>query len=201
MSFAINLMTPYARRREIYRTRLRQWLSISSITLLILIITTSVHYYYVREINLERQLLETSLEPINHLKNANTRIVKQIAAIRDEEQFILALSSEKPTVTLLGLLGTAVAKAGDHVFVERLELSNLERSTTTPMETPIAIDIAGLAINKSSAGQLAEGFQTSIPSGKVEVTSNKEIRLKNQLVHDFTLQGTFRNTQGLNREK
>ncbi|QEG34200.1 hypothetical protein [Bythopirellula goksoeyrii] len=201
MSFAINLMTPYARRREIYRTRVRQWLSISSITLLILIITTSVHYYYVREINLERQLLETSLEPINHLKNANTRIVKQIAAIRDEEQFILALSSEKPTVTLLGLLGTAVAKAGDHVFVERLELSNLERSTTTPMETPIAIDIAGLANNKSSAGQLAEGFQTSIPSGKVEVTSNKETRLKNQLVHDFTLQGTFRNTQGLNREK
>lgn len=201
MSFAINLMTPYARRREIYRTRLRQWLNISGITLLILIVATSVHYYHVRQINLERQLLETSLEPINHLKNANTRIVKQIAAIRDEEQFILALSSKKPTVTLLGLLGSAVAKAGDHVFVERLELSNLERSTTMSVETPIVIDIAGLANNKSSAGQLAEGFQTSIPSGKLEVTSNKETRLKNQLVHDFTLHGTFQNTQGLNLEK
>ncbi|TWU29456.1 hypothetical protein [Bythopirellula polymerisocia] len=193
MSRTINLMTPYARRREIYRARLRQWLKITSALFLVLALVTSAHYYYVRQIGLEQQLLETMLEPINHLKEANKRLAKQIAAIRDEEQFVLALSSENHTVTVLGLLGSAVAKVGDRVFFEKIELSSSGRTDYPQTNSPMVLDIAGIADNKAAAIQVAEELQSSIPAGKVDVTTNKETRINNLLMHNFALHGTFQN--------
>lgn len=193
MSRAINLMTLTSRRREVYRTRLRQWLKVSGALVLILAMVTATHSYGVRKTSLEQQLLETTLEPINHLKEANKRLAKQIAAIRDEGQFVLALSNRKPTVTLLGVLGSAVAKIGDHAFLEKIEISSSGRATYTQLNSPMVLDIAGLADNQSAAGQVAEELQTSIPSGTVEMTANKETRIKNQSVYDFSLHFTFQN--------
>ncbi len=193
MSRAINLMTLYARRREVYRARFRQWLKVSGALLLILAMVTATHSYCVRKTTLEQQLLETTLEPINHLKESNKRLAKQIAAIRDEEQFVLALSSRKPTVMLLGVLGSAVAKVGDRAFLEKIEISSSERATYSQLNSPMVLDIAGLADNKSAAGQVAEELQMSIPSGTVEMTANKETRIKNLPVYDFSLHCTFQN--------
>ena len=53
--------------------------------------------------------LEAKYEPIGQLKTANKLLSNQIAAIRDEEQFVLTLSQREPTITLLGVLGEAVA--------------------------------------------------------------------------------------------
>lgn len=191
MKNSLNLMSLGARRQECRRIRQRQWCFALAIVLLLLsLVTTERYFSYVTTL---RQLhaLEAKYEPIGALKAANKILSKQIAAIRDEEQFVLALSKREPTITLLGLLGNTVADGDSHVFLQKIELVNVGLESMAKDGLGTQLDVAGIANSTSAVTAFKETLQSSLPFGKIDISSTKEYQLKQQTMQDFSLQCNF----------
>lgn len=143
MKSSVNLMSRGARRQECRRTRQRQWCFALGVLLLLLGGLTTERYVSHRSTLRQQHALEAKYEPIGALKSANKVLSKQIAAIRDEEQFVLALSKREPTITLLGLLGNAVADGNSHVFLQKIELQNVGLESMAKDGLGTQLDVAG----------------------------------------------------------
>jgi cell division protein FtsB len=191
MNGPINLMSLRARRQECWRMRLRQWTKALLVLTGFLVAVTAVQYAAYLGTYAEQQVLEAKYEPVNELKNANKLLTRQIAAIRGEEQFVLALSEREPTLTLLGLLGDKVLDSKERVFVQKIELRNLVSAGGVQEPAQTSLDVAGLANSSTAVTQFADALKSELPFGKIDITSTKEVRMKQQTMNDFNLQGTF----------
>lgn len=188
---SINLMSPQARRHSCVRTRLRQWASVLFIVAGVLGLFTLERYFAYRS-SLRRQLaLEADYDPIKELKIANKLLIKQIEAIKNEEQFVLALSDREPILTLLGLIGKSVADADERVFLQKIEVSNLGLGVGSPAEKKTMLDLTGVANSGPEVKHFAELLQGLVSFGSVDVVSSVERRIKKQVMQDFILQGNF----------
>ena len=191
MKSSLNLMSLGARRQECRRTRQRQWCFVLAGILLCLSLVTTERFFSHRSTLRQQHALEAKYEPIGALKAANKILAKQIAAIRDEEQFVLALSKREPTITLLGLLGDAVADGDSHVFLQKIELVNVGLESMAKDGLGTQLDVAGIANSTSAVNEFKETLQASLPFGKIDISSTKEYQLKQQSMQDFSLQCTF----------
>jgi hypothetical protein len=190
MNASINLMSLRTRRQECVRSRLRLW-SVALAALAGLMGLVSVERYLAYRYLLHRQLgLEAKYEPVAELKNANKSLTKQIAVIREEEEFVLALSKRESMVTLLGVLGEVVADADSRVFLKTIGLNNVVVAGSEIVRESM-LEIAGVANSGPAVKELAESLQRSLSFGKVDVTSTQEFRLKQQSMQDFSLECTF----------
>lgn len=188
---SINLMSLQAQRHGYIHMRIRQWTRVLLVIALVLGAVTLERYVAYRSAMRQQLALEADYDPIAELKTANRLLAKQITAIRNEEQFVLALSDQEPTITLLGLLGKAIADANERVFLQKIELNNEGLAGGRTTEKKTVLDLAGVANSGTAVNQFAETLQGSVPFGKVEVTSSKEYRIKTQAMQDFSLQGNF----------
>jgi Fimbrial assembly protein (PilN) len=191
MTTTINLMSLHARRRECSRTRIRQWSTAVGALCGVLALLSLERYVAYRTISERQFALQNKYDPIAELKTANQILAKQIAAIRGEEQFVLALSEREPTITILGLLGKAVSEADQRIFLQKLELFNQSLEVGSPVAKKIVLDMAGIANSGSAVNQFADKLRQSLSFGKVEITSAKEYQVKQQTMHDFSLQMNF----------
>lgn len=191
MTRSINLMSLQARRRECVRTRIHQWTTALGVVCGVLALITLERYVAYRTISREQFTLQTRYDPIAELKNANQVLANQIAAIRGEEQFVLALSEREPTMTILGVLGESVSKVDQHVFLQKIELNNQGFEGGFPVAKKTVLDMAGIANSGSAVNQFADLLRQSVAFGKVEITSTNEYQMKLQTMHDFSLQMNF----------
>jgi Tfp pilus assembly protein PilN len=187
----INLMSLQAQRRECVRTRLRQWIYILAVVVVALGLLTLERYFGYRGATQQQLALEAAYDPISELKTANKLLTKQIAAIRSEKEFVLALSEQEPTITLLGLLGKAVADGNERVFLQKIELNNLGLASGSPTQKSTVLDLAGIANTGTAVNQFVETLQSVVPFGKIGITTSKEYRIKQQTMQDFSLQCNF----------
>jgi hypothetical protein len=187
----INLMSLQARRRECMRTRVRQWTTALCIVTGVLAFVTLERYVAYRTISQQQFALQTKYDPIAELKSANQLLAKQIAAIRGEEQFVLALSEREPTMTLLSMLGESVSKVDQRVFLQKIELNNKGFEEGSPIAKKTVLDMAGIANSGGAVNQFADLLRQSVAFGKVEIISTKEYQMKQQPMHDFSLQMNF----------
>ena len=185
---AINLMSPQAKRHQCIRTRASQWGRVLLILLALLGIVTGERYLAYRRAVQDQLLLEAAYEPIVELKSANRLLSQQIAAIRNEEQFVLALSEQEPTITILGLVGNAVADGQDRLFLQKIELNNIGLATDPPAEKQTIVDLAGIAESTVAINELADTLRGTVSFGTVDVMSTKQFRIKQQSMHDFSVQ-------------
>jgi hypothetical protein len=188
---SINLMSPHAQRHDSVRLRLRQWTHVLTVAAILLGFLTLERYLVYRSAIQQQLALEADYDPIEELKTANKLLAKQILAIKNEEQFVLALSDQEPTITLLGMVGKSVTDSNEHVFLQKIELNNLGLAGGPPSEKRTVIDVSGIANSGAAVNQFAETLQGAVPFGKVDITSSKEYRVKTQVMQDFTLQGNF----------
>ena len=190
MKSSINLMSLQTRRRECLRTRLRQWsAALAALATLLGLVTAGRYWAY--QTRVHRQLtLEAKYEPLADLKKANKSLARQIDAIRNEEQFVLALSDREPAVTFLGVLSEAVANSDSRVFLQKIELNNVVEADASAARRSV-LELAGVASSGPAVQQFAETLQHSLSFGKIDITSTKEYRLKQQLLQDFSLQCNF----------
>jgi hypothetical protein len=191
MNSSINLMSLGARRQECWRMRLWQWTKALLVCTGFLVAVTAVQYAAYVKTYAEQQVLEAKYEPVNELKNANKLLTRQIGAIRAEEQFVLALSEREPTLTLLGLLGDTVLDSNGRLFVQKIELRNLVSAAGVQVPAQTSLYVAGLANSSTAVNQFAEALKSQLPFGKIDITSTKEVRMKQQSMNDFNLQCTF----------
>jgi Tfp pilus assembly protein PilN len=191
MRSSLNLMSLSARRKECRRMRKRHWSFVLASVLVCLGLVTTQRYLSHMSTLRQQHALESKYEPIGALKSANKILAKQIAAIRDEEQFVLALSKREPTITLLGLLGNAVADGDSHVFLQKIELVNVGLESMAKDGLGTQLDVAGIANSTSAVNAFKETLQESLPFGKIDISSTKEYQLKQQTMQDFSLQCVF----------
>ncbi|MDZ4659266.1 MAG: PilN domain-containing protein [Bythopirellula sp.] len=190
MKSSINLMSLQIRRKECIRVRLRQW-TVTLATLATLLGLATAERYWAYRTKVHRQLtLEAKYEPLADLKTANKSLARQIEAIRNEEQFVLALSNHEPAVTLLGVLSEAVVDSESRVFLQKIELNNVVQADAQSTRQSV-LELAGIANSGPAVKQFAETLQHSLSFGKIDITSTKEYRLKQQLLQDFSLQCNF----------
>lgn len=188
---SINLMSLQAQRHSCIQLRVRQWTRVLLISGMVLS-AFALERYVVYRAALQQQLaLEADYDPIQELKAANKLLAKQIAAIKSEEQFVLALSDQEPTTTLLGMIGKTVAESREHVFLQKIELNNIGLAVSSPSEKKTVLDLTGFANSGAAMNQFKDSLQGLVPFGKVEVTSTKEHQMKTQTMQNFTLQGNF----------
>lgn len=190
MRSSLNLMSLATRRQECLRARLRQWLAILGVTAAGLCLFGAERYWAYQHAAHKQLRMEAKYEPIADLQKSNKSLTRQIDAIRKEEQFVLALSNREPVVTLLGVLGESIADSDNHVFLQKIELNNAIESNSAATQQS-TLELAGIANSGSAVKDFTDTLQSSIPFGKVGVTSTKEQRLKQQTVQDFSLQCTF----------
>jgi hypothetical protein len=191
MMASINLMSLQAQRHSCIRTRIRQWTCILLVVSGVLGLLTLERYFAYRSSMHQQLALEADYEPIKELKVANKSLTKQIEAIKNEEQFVLALSDQEPILTLLGLVGKSIADGQEHVFLQKIEVNNLGLAGGPPSEKKTMLDLTGVANNDAEVKHFAELLQAAVPFGKVDVSSSNERRFKTQVMQDFILQGNF----------
>ncbi len=191
MKNSLNLMSLSARRRECIRTRLRQWGRVLTAVFALVAVVTTERYIEHRSIAHQQIALESKYEPVTELKKANKHLASQIALIRAEEQFVLALSEREPTVTLLGVISTAVADGGSHVFLKKIELNNMASESAPQNESSTILELVGTGDGGAAVNQFVKTMQTSLPFAKVDITSTQDYRLKQQSLQDFSLQCNF----------
>ncbi len=190
MKSSINLMSLPIRRKECIRARLRQWTMTLATLATVLGLVMTQRYWAYRSLVHRQLTLEAKYEPLADLKKANKSLASQIDAIRNEEQFVLALSDREPTVTLLGVLSEAVADSDSRVFLQKIELNNIVQADAQATRQSV-LELAGIANSGPAVQQFAETLQHSLSFGKIDITSTKEYRLKQQLLQDFSLQCNY----------
>jgi hypothetical protein len=191
MNNSINLMSFLSRRRECWRMRLRQWTKALTIFAGFLTLVAGVQFATYLETSADQLRLEAKYEPLHQLKNANKLLTRQIAAIRGEEQFVLALSEREPTLTLLGLLGDSVQDSEGRLFVQKIELHNKVSPGQTQEPALTSLDVAGLANSSTAINQLADSLRSQLPFGKIDILSTQEVRMKQHSMNDFNLKCSF----------
>lgn len=188
---SINLMSLQSRRQEKIRTRVRQWgrtlLALSAL----LGVITGERYLAYHHAAQEQLVLEAAYEPIVELKAANRQLSKQIAAIHREEQFVLSLSEQEPTITLLGILGKTVADGKDRVFLQKIELNNFTLASGESAEKRTVVDLVGTAQSGAAVNELAAALRGAVSFGTVDVDSTRQYRVQQQTMQDFSLQCTY----------
>lgn len=191
MNNSINLMSFTSRRRECWRMRLRQWTKALAVFAGFLSAVSTVQYLAFLEAYSEQQGLEAKYEPLHQLKNANKFLTRQIAAIRGEEQFVLALSEREPTLTLLGLLGESIQNSDGRLFLQKIELRNKVSAGQILEPAQTSLDVAGLANSSTAINQFADSLRSQLPFGKIDILSTQEVRMKQHSMNDFNLQCSF----------
>jgi hypothetical protein len=191
MISSINLMSLGSRRHECWRMRSRQWTKALAIFAGFLTAVTAVQYATYLETYAEQQVLEAKYGPLNELKTANKLLTRQIAAIKGEEQFVLALSEREPTLTLLGVLGNTVLDSDGRLFVQKIELRNMVSVSGAQEPSQTSLDVAGLANSNTAITQFAESLRSQLPFGKVDILSTQEVRMKQHSMNDFNLKCSF----------
>jgi hypothetical protein len=188
---SINLMSAQAQRHGCVWMRVRQWTRVLVVTTFVLGAVTLERYLVYRSATEKQLALEADYDPVEELKMANKLIAKQIGAIRNEEQFVLALSDQEPTITLLGMVGRTVSDADEHVFLQKIEVNNLGLAGGPPTEKKTVLDLSGTANSSTAVDQFADSLRGAVPFGKVDIPTSSERRIKTQVMQDFTLQGNF----------
>lgn len=188
---SINLMSLQSKRQESIRTRVRQWGRVLLVLSAMLGVITGERYLAHHRAAQEQLLLEAAYEPIVELKAANRQLAKQIAAIHREEQFVLSLSEQEPTITLLGILGKVVADGNDRVFLQKIELNNFTLASGESTEKRTVVDLAGIAESGNAVNDMAAALRGAVSFGTVDVASTRQYRIQQQTMQDFSLQCTY----------
>lgn len=191
MRTSLNLMSQQSRRHACIRRCLRRWCGIFAALVGLTALLTLERYLVLQSERQNQLALEAKYEPLAALKKSNSSLKSQIEAIHREEQFVLALSRHEPTITLLGVLASAVSENESRVFLQKIELNRVLNGATTQGEASSVLELAGVANSGSVVKQFADSLQKSLSFGKVDVTNSKEYRMKQQLLHDFNVQCNF----------
>jgi hypothetical protein len=118
----VNLMSPAAQFRSLAGRRLRRWgtaLAILALVLAPAAITSRAEGGRVRR---EHEALEALYEPVRRLNALNRQLRIEATNLVRDEQLVLELSRERPTVALLGVVSTAAAGSDGQLFIEQLSV-------------------------------------------------------------------------------
>jgi len=187
----INLMTSQARIRECSRQQLRRWNQAILALVIVLGGATAVHYYPCYAAAKERETLEVRAQSIHQLQAANERLEERITQIQEEEQFVLGLSRKTPVVSLIGLIGSAVAENEGKVFLEQIEYSSDSIPGRAVTSRSGDFELTGIGTDGIAVKKFAEALQKQLPHASVQLNKTGEQVVNKQAVQRFTVMCTF----------
>ena len=159
MKHNLNLMSERARKQEQIRNCVRTWLRILSVVVVVLTVFGLFDYRDCRLKATDHELAEAEYEPTLQIKRENVRLRKEIEAIEQEEQLLLALSKEQPVISLLGLVTETVAKHEGDVYLQQLEIERTPLALEEQDLSTLRFAIQGMAKESVLATQFADSLR------------------------------------------
>ena len=191
MTKHLNLMSEQARVRECVQTRLRQWSRLALALLALFGLALLLTWWPTHRESQHRARMEAQYEPIRLMKAGNKSLQNQIAQLREEEQFLLGLSDNFPTVNLLGLVGQAISTSRGETFLDGLTF-HLENTTMFPQNDSAAtLTLDGLGTDRDVIGRLTTSLQQTIPFASIQLESINATEVNEQSMHNFTIECSF----------
>ena len=191
MNRYVNLMSKQSRIREIRRTRLRQWTRALLVLAAILLAPTLAVWRPVHQQGKRLAALQTQYEPIRQLISENKEFRKKIDQALEQDRLALALSNQTPVVTLLGMIGQAVAAANGEVFVQRLAFEQDSHPWEESDQTPSTVTLVSLASTAYAAPGFLETWKTIVPFAAAQLVASETTVVEGNARHGFTLKSTF----------
>lgn len=187
----LNLMSENARMRESVRSHIRLWVRIWMVSFLALGIAGFVIWWPAHKASSFRAQLEAEYEPIRLMKAENKSLQQKIESLNQQEDHILSLTDQFPTITLLGLLGEAVDATEKKVFLNEVdfELGDPNQATSEKQITSLLLE--GFSLQRSAITKLTDSLQANLPFANIQLQSATDIRVNEQPMLAFTIECTF----------
>jgi hypothetical protein len=185
----VNLMSGQARVRSIVKTRVWQWSLAFACVVTVFAPLLFAAWWPVHQKSQNIAVLEAQYEPIRQQKISNRAFQEQIEQIHAKEHTALALAKiDTPVVTLLGLVGKAVAGAHKSVVLERVKFSQDTTLQNTNASSPKpSIDLAGLGLDDNAVNLFVSSLQAAFPFGKVELKFSEYEEIHQQRMQRFVI--------------
>jgi len=127
------------------------------------------------------------------MNHANKEYQKSIERVRAQEKTALALAKiDTPVVTLLGIVGQAVANNQGNVALENLDFrQSAAVLSSQPTDEQTSIEIAGKGIDENSVNQLATDLRSALHFAEVQIQSSEPERIHEQQIQKFSIKFSF----------
>jgi len=189
----LNLMSSQSRVHACIRTRIRQWAKALALVSALLVPTWFLFWWPVLQQGQHVATLDAKFEPLRQMNRASKRFQKNIERVRAQEKTALALAEiDTPVVTLLGMIGKAVADSQGNVVVDNLDFHQAAAVLSSEeTEEQISIELEGKGIDEFSVSRLASDLQSALPFADVQISSSKPERIHQQQMQIFTIKFSF----------
>ncbi len=191
MNDHVNLMSRQARIREIRRTRLRQWAKISGVVAVLLVPPSLLAWWPVYQQRQRLAALESQYEPVREMIAVTKSYRHRIEQIQQEQRLALALAKQTPVVTLLGLIGKAVARSQGQVYVQHVAFRQAADPWPDAREGTGVVIVEGLAIRDHSVTELTAELRSVVPFTEVELDCAETVTVQNEPRQSFTIKGSL----------
>lgn len=123
--------------------------------------------------------LEERLRPISRLGRETGALKAKLALISQKQQVLAELESNRPALTLLGLVGASAKKCAGEIRVERLSLKPLKSSETAATgpsvaKGPMAVTLQGIGVNNLAVARFVVALRETKAFDRVELKSSAE---------------------------
>lgn len=185
----VNLISPAARARQIRRARIRQWRLVLTAVVLLLVPAVGVAWWPVYRGEKRIAALEMQYEPTRQLMAETCKLRKQIDAARSRGRLALALGKQKPMLTLLGLVGQAVAETEEEVVLATLTFKQPPGPWSQPDST--RLELSGIGKSGQGTSILTDQLRARLPATEVAILQARPVTKRGELRSEFTIEAAF----------
>jgi hypothetical protein len=198
----INLLSYEHQRRQVIRTRVRQWM-LAWLAIMPLLITAGC-WQWVRYRDSTRQLVDIQHKyaPLEQLNQENELLTTRLAELRQREQLVLDLDDQLSVVELLGHVSQAAAVSGGAVSVRHFTVahgpsSETRNSTSTSRAAPVnalsrgILTLQGIGVDNASVAQFVSQLRASEAFLQVHLSSAAPVKVSGREARNYQLQCTF----------
>lgn len=151
MKTSVNLLSMEFRLRMLRRARLRQWLAMGGLSLLIAVAVCYMEYRKLDQVSHKVRLQADICKPLEATQIDTARIRERLSELRGRQSLLGELRDERVPYRVVGLVSHSARKCNGRLRVERLDLSESEVSDAKqgemhdPAEAVTTIKLAGIA--------------------------------------------------------
>jgi hypothetical protein len=190
----INLLPLEIRRRHIVRLRLRPWGAVWFAVAALLATLTTWDWQDAQSAARKRMVLEQQLAPTQALEAANAELAKQIDLLEKRESVALALSNERPILSLLGMIGKASQAAEGRVYVQQLQWNETPQAVGAPSAAASAIAmlrLQGVGLDNLSIARFAAALRDANVFSQVQVNASNAVSDPAEAGRSYAIECTF----------
>ena len=182
----INLLPVSFRRRQMVQTRIKQWVCLWSLGMLIMsgYAWTQVQTY--NNSHSELTMRREQFRPLEKMEQDANDLQTQIDDLKKRELLALKIANDRPLIQLVGLVSQTAKKSGG-IVVHKFEITPAQSEDDPQRRT---LKMEGLGMDGESVTRFLRGLRESKMFVRVDLNST-ENSTKNERLQKYSIDGVF----------